>query len=133
MMTRKSSLVRDFMTHLPVECEACETIADAMALMKAHDIRHMPVMSGSRLQGVLSQRDILEERNRHGEALDEMPLEAFCRQDVLSVSPLTPVNEVADKMLSRRCGSAIVVDAGYVVGIFTATDALRVLSELFRA
>ena len=130
-MTRKSPPVRDYMTHLPVECEACETIADAMEVMRSHDIRHMPVMGGTHLKGILSQRDILEERIRHGAALDGMPLEAFCRNDVLSVTPLTPLNEVAEQMLSRRCGSAVVVDAGYVVGIFTATDALRVLSGLF--
>ena len=130
-MTRKPPPVRDFMTHLPVECEACETIADAVELMKSRDIRHMPVMSGSHLKGILSQHDILEERVRHGAAIDAMPLEAFCRHEVLSVPPLTPVNEVAEKMLSHRCGSAVVVDAGFVVGIFTATDALKALSELF--
>ena len=41
------------------------------------------------------------------------------------------IDEVAEQMLDRRVGSALVMDGGFVVGIFTATDALRFLCEWF--
>ena len=99
--------------------------------MDTHQIHHLPILTGSRLRGIVSQRDILAARLRQGDALDEMPLESICSADVLTVSPVTPVDQVAERMLTRRVGSAVVVDGGYVVGIFTTADALRVLSAIF--
>jgi len=130
-MRGKPPIVRDCMTHLPVEGERCETVADAARLMESHHIRHLPVMSGSHLKGIVSQRDILLARLRYGEAAEAILLEEICSKDILKVGPLTPVNEVAGQMLDRRLGSAVVVDGGYVVGLFTSTDALRLLRTLF--
>ena len=124
-------VVRDCMTHLPVEAERCQTVADAASLMESHQIGHLPVMSGSHLRGIVSRSDILTARLSHGAAADALLLEEVSSQDVLSVSPLAPINDVATKMLDRRIGSAVVVDGGYVVGVFTATDALRCLQRLF--
>lgn len=119
------------MTHLPADVERCETVAEAMALMESHHIRHIPVMSGSHLKGIVSQRDILTARVRFANRLNDVSVEEICQQDVLTVSPLAGVNEVAGQMLDHGTDSAVVVDGGFVVGIFTTTDALRVLSELF--
>lgn len=49
----------------------------------------------------------------------------------------TPVAEVLGEMLTRRVGSALVVDQrslqrGRVVGIFTAVDAVKALEEMTR-
>jgi acetoin utilization protein AcuB len=130
-MRGKPPPVREHMTHLPVEIDRCETVAEAVRLMDDHQIHHLPIMTGSRLRGIVSQRDVLAARLRQGDALDEMPLESICSADVLTVSPVTPVDQVAERMLARRVGSAVVVDGGYVVGIFTTADALRVLCAIF--
>ena len=130
-MRGKAPAVREYMTHLPADVERCQTVADAMALMETHEIRHIPVMSGPHLKGIVSQRDILAARVRFADRLSDMSIEEICQQDVLTVSPLAGVDEVAEQMLGHGAGSAVVVDGGFVVGIFTTTDALRVLSELF--
>ena len=130
-MHRKAPPVRDCMTRLPVEIERCETLADAAKLMATHHIRHLPVMSGSHLQGIVSQRDISAARLRFGEGADHKRLDEVCQREVLAVSPVTPIDEVTDQMLARHVGSAVVVDGGFVVGLFTATDALRLVSKLF--
>ena len=51
-------------------------------------------------------------------------------RELLLVSPDTPVPEVARAMHTRRVGSALVVDGGALVGVFTASDAVRVLASL---
>jgi len=119
------------MTHLPVEAERCETVIGAERLMEIHSIHHLPVMSGSHLKGILSQQDILRARLRWGDTANEKSLEEICQPNVLTVSPTAPIDEVAIQMLDRQAGSVVVVDGGYVVGMFTKTDALRVISELF--
>lgn len=130
-MRGKPPPVREHMTHLPVEIDQCETVAEAVRLMETHQIHHLPIMTGSRLRGIVSQSDIQAARLRQGDALDEMPLESICSVDVLTVNPMTPVDQVAERMLDRRIGSAVVVDGGYVVGIFTEADALRTLCVIF--
>ena len=130
-MSRRAPLIREYMTHLPVEIEEFETVADAERAMQQQGVRHMPVMSGANLKGIVSQRDILQARAAKGKDVDNMPLDQLCQTDVLTVSPVDPLNAVATQMLERRVGSAIVMDGGFVVGIFTATDALRFLCQWF--
>ena len=127
----KSPVVREHMTRLPVEIERIENVGNAERMMELFGIRHVPVMSGSHLKGIISQRDILQARIRLGTSVDEMPIEELCQQDVLSVGPLTPVGEVTRQMVEKSVGSALVVDGNFVVGIFTSTDALKLLTKVF--
>jgi acetoin utilization protein AcuB len=47
-----------------------------------------------------------------------------------TVAPDAPLEEVATRMADRKLGSALVVDRGSVVGLFTTVDALRALAVL---
>lgn len=130
-MRGKAPVVRECMTHLPVEAEKCQTVSDAVSLMHQNHIHHLPVMSGSHLKGIVSLHDLLQHRVEHAGSAESMLLEEICTGDLLKVGPLTPVNEVAKRMLDRKIDCAVVVDGGFVVGLFTSTDALRILDELF--
>ncbi len=130
-MKRHAPQVREYMTHLPVEAERCETAEDAEAMMQRRSIHHLPVMSGSHLKGIVSQRDLLEAKVRLGNQFAATPLEEVCSKEVLTISPLDPVDDVVRKLLDRNAGSAVVIDSGFVVGIFTTTDALRFIAAYF--
>ena len=128
-MRGKLPIVQQYMTRIPMEVEQCQTVDEAIQLMRAHGIRHIPVMNGSHLKGIVSDRDLLQIRLNDKHSGKHL-LNDICQQDVLSVSPIALVDAVARLMLKRKVGSAVVVDGGFVVGIFTTTDALRVLSDL---
>lgn len=51
-----------------------------------------------------------------------MTIQAVAREEVLTVTPETPVVEIADKLAHRRVGSAIVVEGDRPVGIVTDRD-----------
>ena len=127
----KSPIIQQHMTRLPLEIERIDNVSNAKRLMELFGIRHVPVMSGLHLKGIVSQRDILNASIRLGKGIDDLPIEEIYNPDVLTVSPLTPVDEAAWQMLERGVGSAVVVDGEYVVGIFTSTDALKTLGSLF--
>ncbi len=101
----KAPNVQQHMTRLPLEIEQIDKVGNAKRLMELFGIRHVPVMSGIRLRGVISQSDILNATIELGRNIDHMPIEEFCEHDVLQVGPLTPVDEVAQKMLQRGVGS----------------------------
>ena len=130
-MRRHAPVVGDYMTHLPVEAEKCETVAEAVAMMKENEIHHLPVMNGSHFKGLLSLQDILQARAGGSDGVDEMKLEDICQTDVLKVSPVTTIDEVAREFLHREADSAVVLDGGFVVGIFTTTDVLRFIADFF--
>ena len=130
-MRRHAPEARDYMTHLPVEAERCETAEDAILLMKRHKIRHVPVMNGSHLKGIVSERDLLEAKVRLGNLFAATPLDQICKPDAITVSPVDPIDEVARKLLQQDADGAVVVDGGFVVGIFTVTDVLRFIDEFF--
>ena len=127
----KAPIVQKHMTRLPLEIEQIDTVANAKSLMELFGIRHVPVMNGLHLKGVVSQSDILLAEIRMGKQVDDLHIDDVCEHDVLTVGPLTPVDEVAKKMLEAKVGSAVIVDGEYVVGIFTATDALKTLARVW--
>jgi CBS domain-containing protein len=61
--------VRDVMTTQPVTVTPAETIPRCMALMSEHNFRHLPVVDGDRVVGVLSVHDLLDATIRHHERL----------------------------------------------------------------
>lgn len=110
-----------------------ETLRTARDLMQAHGIRHLPVIRGGKLVGLLSLSDlyVLEsslgldpERSRVADALQD---------EVYAVPRETSLLEVARSMRDRRIGTAVIVEDEKVVGLFTATDAVRALAETLEA
>ena len=127
-MIKKSTPIRELMNRLPIEVQATDPVAAAVDAMADHRIRHVPVLSGSHLIGIVSKQDLDRVRIREGRAAMKRAVGDVCTRDVLTVAPTEPVSHVAQKMLERSVGSALVVDGDVLVGIFTRTDALRALA-----
>jgi len=122
--------IREFMTPMPHTIAAERTLSDAHRLMREHDIRHLPVLEGGRLVGMVSQRDLhLIETLRDVDPL-EVQVEEAMTQDVLEVDPAASVARVARTMAERKLGSAVVTHGGEIVGIFSTIDALYALAAM---
>lgn len=123
--------VQNFMSSLPRTIGAQQSLKKAMDIMQEHQIRHLPVLDGKKLVGVLTERDIAVARNFQGSA--ELRVDGVMMPMTYAVGPETPLEEVAQAMAEHKFGSVVVQNhAGEVVGIFTSNDALRALSEIIR-
>lgn len=125
--------VSDVMTPQPVTIGRGQSLAVAHQMMRDHRCRHLPVLEHNELVGVLSQRDLY-----FLESLGTFDLEADKVDDAMThesyaVSPDAPLEEVARTMAEQRYGCAVVMERDRVIGIFTATDALRVLGGHLRS
>jgi len=98
--------------------------------MRDKHVRHLPVLDGGRVVGILSQRDVLIIESLPGVNPDEVQVEEAMVQDVFMVRPDTPVGEAIETMIGRKLGSAIVTEDERVLGVFTTIDALRALHHL---
>lgn len=122
--------VARYMSADPIVVSSDRTLAEAHELMRRHHIRHLPVVDGGRLVGIVSQRDLyLLETLRGVDAGCETIAEAMSN-DPYTAAPDAALDEVAREMAEHRYGAAVVVAAGKVVGVFTTVDALRALATL---
>jgi acetoin utilization protein AcuB len=105
-------------------------LSEAHRLMNDHAIRHLPVLEGGRLVGVVSMRDLHLIETLKGVDPQEVSVEEAMAQEAYTVPPGTGLTEVARTMALHKYGSAVVARDGRVEGIFTTIDALRALDTL---
>lgn len=99
----------------------------AWSEMRLRHIRHLVVMDGQRVVGVLSDRDLggrLGARLRKGRTVSDL----MARQ-VVSADPKTTLRQAANRMRGRTIGCLPVLDRGRLVGIVTITDILEQLGR----
>jgi acetoin utilization protein AcuB len=122
-----------YMTRQPWTIRKNAKISQAHEMMRAHRIRHLPVLEAKKLVGLVSERDLHLIETLPDVAPDEVTVEEAMSEDVYVVSADDPVDAVVEKMADRKYGSAVVVDRrGVVQGIFTTIDALQVLADVLR-
>jgi acetoin utilization protein AcuB len=121
------------MTPQPWTIRKDAKMSQAHERMRAHRIRHLPVLEGGKLVGVVSDRDLHLIETLPGCDPDEVTVDQAMSEDVYVVSSDAPVDAVVEKMADHKYGSAIVVNRrGVVEGIFTTVDALQVLADVLR-
>ncbi len=129
-MPKAEPTIQKYMTTQPVSIQAGQNLNDAIAVMKKSSIRHLPVMRGDDVVGLLSDRDVKLALGIQGLDKDRMPVIDFCIEKPYTVKPDSHLKDVALTMASKHYGSAIVVSNGRLVGIFTTVDACRALAEI---
>jgi CBS domain-containing protein len=126
--------VRELMCEKVATVARRDTVEIADGVMTMGRIRHLPVVEGSEVIGVLSQRDLF--RSALGAALAygiQRPQELMRMLEVgdvmttpaVTIEPEALVQDAARAMEEKRIGCLPVVEKGRLVGILTDTDILR--------
>ena len=130
-------LVEAIMTQPVIAVQNDHSIHFALTLMRSQHIRHLPVLGGDRLVGLVSERDLLSPESTllaasfhagSDEALS-LPVSAVMRTSVWAVERETPVLEAARILRDHKFGCLPVLDEDKLVGIVTAQDFLTLLVE----
>jgi len=133
-------LVRDLMSTDLVTLTEDETLAHGQRCMARGRIRHLPVVRGSELVGLLTHRDLLAasfsifadvNTTEQRRIFVTVPVVEAMHRDVVTVTPSLPVKEAAEILLKNKYGCLPVVDeSGDLVGILTEADFLRLTVRL---
>ncbi|MBC7340999.1 MAG: CBS domain-containing protein [Clostridia bacterium] len=127
-------LVKDRMTPNPVTITRQTTIAEALELMRSHNIRRLPIMDKGKLVGIVTDRDLSEVSPSPATSLSIFEINYLLaktkigdvlpkKQKVYTVSPDAYLEEAALVMRDHQVGAVPVVDAkGQLVGIITETN-----------
>lgn len=128
-------IVNELMTPEPFVVQVTESVGTVLAKLREADVRHLPVVHGRRLVGIVSDRDLQVAMNAipgpargGGTNPLEAPISTLMSADVITVHAEDEVTEVIDLMLDHKIGAVPVTDADSqeVIGIVSYLDVLRV-------
>jgi acetoin utilization protein AcuB len=118
--------VGDLMTRDTVTLEASRPIEEAISLLAGRQFRHIPVVDGERLVGVLSDRDVLRALVRSQDVAS--PVSGIMRGEPVHVRPELALGDAIRLLLEHRINCLPVTrEPDVLVGILTTTDLLRAL------
>lgn len=122
------------MTPFPYCVDADASLAEAREMMVEHGIHHLPVTDAGALVGVISGREValgttiasVRDPSREPRVREACVLHPYIVEDT------EPLDAVVAHLAEHRVGSALVTRKGKLVGVFTVTDACRVLAGWLR-
>jgi acetoin utilization protein AcuB len=126
-------LVADAMTRRPVTVAPGATVAAALSAMRRGRFRHLPVVAGAELVGVVAHGDLEAPPGAPvevAEALAGRPLTEVMSTQPVTVWPDEPVEVAARLLVEHAIGCLPVVAGEGLVGILTESDLFSVLLRL---
>ncbi|WP_088340780.1 CBS domain-containing protein [Robiginitalea sediminis] len=133
--------VSSIMSTQLVVLNTSDGLEKAEHLFKKHRIRHIPVIQGKKIVGMLSLTDLLrisfadgayeEEEDIEAVVYDMFSISQVMAKNIKTVSPETTVKEVAQLLSKEEFHALPVVEDGALVGIVTTTDLIRYLLDQY--
>ncbi len=131
--------VQDLMERDVVTLNVSDSLDLADDIMRLGRIRHMPVMSGETLVGILSQRDlfraaissVLQLRPAaERQWLAKIPVREVMTKRVFTIAPTAPIRAAVAEMLDKRIGCLPVVEHNKLIGLLSESACMRYLARL---
>lgn len=121
--------IKEGMTSDPISVAGDVLIQDALDIMRNWGMRHLPVTAeNGSVCGLVSERDILRYLAGHPGA--KVDVEKVMSPAPYVVGPHEPLSKVAKVMAENKYGCTIVAGPKGICGIFTTTDALKILAQI---
>ena len=131
--------VRDIMTAPAVSIPHTASLLEAALALRSSSIRHLPIVQGKQLVGIITDRDIQRcapsrlmpiSEEQYNAIFEDTPLTRVMTRDPHTISPDALLSEAASILQNGKFGCLPVVENDELVGILTRTDLMAVLSRL---
>ena len=126
----------EIMNRKVVTVDKHASLRQAQRILDQHNIRHLFVMDGKRLVGIVTDRDLRKAApsskspltaSEREEFMDELKVVEVMSRKLIEASPSTTVREAAKVMVREKIGCLPVVDGNALIGIVTEIDLLEML------
>jgi acetoin utilization protein AcuB len=131
------------MTHNPITIGPDTPVAEALQLIRAKNVRHLPVVDKKdRLIGMVTEKELLYaspspvtslSMHEITYLLSKLTVDEVMTRKPVIVAEDTPIEDAATLMVDHKVGSLPVMRGQQLVGIITETDLFRTFIELFSA
>ncbi|NND64043.1 MAG: CBS domain-containing protein [Flavobacteriaceae bacterium] len=133
--------VSSIMTKDVITLNHTDSLDKAESLFKSEKIRHIPVVSGKAIIGMLSYTDLLrisfadavttEDDYVDTSVYNLFTIEQVMAKNLMSVTPSTTIKETAEILAEREFHAIPVVENGELKGIVTTTDLIKYLLDQY--
>lgn len=139
MKFAKERRVKEIMRSSPVTLKTSDTLDLANDVISLGRIRHIPIVDGGELVGLISARDLLGtagnrifglKQKSKSALLKSVSIRDVMKKRLVTVQPDTPIERAAYLMAAKKVGCLPVVSDGALVGLVTSTDLLRCMGEI---
>ena len=117
--------VREVMTTRIVSVEPTSTVKDAALIMNRHNIGSVPVVDGSSVRGMLTDRDIVLRCVAENRDATTLKVSDICSQGAVSVQPEQNLSDAMNLMSTEQIRRLPVIDNGRLVGMLSIADIAR--------
>lgn len=138
---KKRMPVSAIMTKELITINHTDDLTTAESLFKDQHIRHIPVVNGKEIIGMLSYTDLLrisyadavyeDEKEVDTMVYNMFTIEQVMAKNLVKVSPQTTIKEVAEILSEKEFHALPVVDENELVGIVTTTDLINYLLDQY--
>lgn len=131
---KQTEPVSKIMTKSVITADVSDNLKRVNSLMKQHKVRHLPVVSGKKLVGIVSRTDMQrlsfgdvfeEDMNIDGTVFDTLTLEQVMVNNPITVNENESIADVAKKFTTVEFHALPVVNGGEITGIISTTDLIR--------
>lgn len=132
-------LVGDIISGKVITINIKDDVKKAFELMKSKKIRHIPVLDGEKLVGIITNTDLrqalIPSKSEGAEQTYYFTSKfstvgEIMTKGTITVTPQTDVEEAATLLLHYKIGGLPVVEGDKLVGMITGTDILEVFIEI---
>ncbi|WP_310994300.1 CBS domain-containing protein [Aequorivita marina] len=138
---KKREPISSIMTKNVITLNHTDDLETAERIFKSKKIRHIPVVSGEAIIGILSYTDLLrisfadsigeDETDIDTTVYNMFTIEQVMAKNLVSVESTSSIKEVAEILAKKEFHALPVVDDGKLVGIVTTTDLINYLIAQF--
>lgn len=140
MTLKKRESIASIMTSQPMSVNLTHSLGDAYDIMHENCIRHLPVVSGDHLIGILSKTDLerisFAEKDENNKKVkmsfyDGFNIEQVMTKNVQALQIEDSVKDAAEMLSFGNFHAAPVLEGKKLVGIVTTTDVINYLLKQY--
>ncbi|MDE1769289.1 MAG: CBS domain-containing protein [Thaumarchaeota archaeon] len=124
------TIAREIMSKKIVTIESSVSVAEIAKIMEKNRVSSVIITKDQKPFGIVSERDLVSKIIASNKKPSEVKVLDIMSSPLVAVSPLTPADEIAEKMLDKKIRRVIVMDMDQPSGIITVTDFVKHLHGL---
>jgi CBS domain-containing protein len=138
---KKNEKIDRILTRDIITVHVAQKVSDVRKIFAKHGFHHVPVVSGTKLIGIVSASDILgvsveglgsDERSMDAYIDHQFSIEGLMKKDLKTLSPNSTIADAADVLSDGNFHAVPVIDdKDELIGLVTSTDLIRFLRALF--
>lgn len=121
---------RDIMSKKLVTLDSTVSPIEIAKIMDKNNVSCVVLTTNEKPHGIVTEKDLLSKVVAQNKKPADIRTSEIMSSPLVVVSPLTPVDEVAEKMILNKIRRIVVIDRNQTLGIITVTDFLKHLHPM---